>query len=390
MDIRNREYRLTQSRFLTPLFEKDPAKVNNLWIRGEKGVGKSILLKKIAYELYHRQDILMFYVKVPAEGLDLGGIYRRCIGWVGHERFDNLSARIYSEFFNEMTTDDAAKVFEVPSDMLKSLARAFGEIVKKNPEVTFDIFSKDLDRRKKLQKLRIEPDQIRLNALKRLVAAKLVARHRVIKKFADLISGYPENPYESFARVQNVTSKLSVPMLLSFFWVAQHFLRTRAVVIILDEFEVAWREMSDKAKLLFVVALRAIHDSSQGNVKFILTTTDEVLELLATPKFRHLLDVIPRTSVGMNIVDVPKLDDSQVQLLVAFRLGLEGVRSRPGNFIDPFVPEVLVAVNRRVNGVTRLVIQELRDIVDAAEELQKKVIDKETLLAINPTFSKYL
>ncbi len=234
---------------------------------------------------------------------------------------------------------------------------------------------------------------IKLKALKRQIAARLVTRYGIYKKFADLLSECLEDKEGAFTAIQSAKGRDTVPMLLSYFRAARQFLDARALVLILDEFEISWRTMSDAKRLSLAVAIRALNDSSKGEMKFILTTTNELLRELEGAKFRHILDVIPKTPIGRNIIDIGALDESQALRLVDFLLNSEGVRSRSGKYIDPFVPEVVVAINRHAahaGGATRQFVVELREAVDKAEELGDTIINKDCLVKISPSYNQYL
>jgi len=392
-DIRSLEYKLIKDRFLDPLVKgDDPATILNLWVQGEKGVGKSILLKKLALDLYGSPDIMTIYVKVPEQGLDLAGIYGRSVTWLAAEKFGVLSRQIYLRHFREMTLNESARVFDLPGDTLKAFVKDFKLAAKKDPETVLGMFSKDPRAIKALRKLKVDPGLIKLKVLKRQVAGKLVARHGIYKKFADLISEYLDDPNGAFMAIQSAKGRDTVPMLLSYFRAARDFLDARAIVLILDEYEISWRQMSDAKKLAMVVAIRALNDSSKGQMKFILTVVSDVFDDIATAKFRHILDVIPKSPIGRNIIDVKAIDDSQAMMLVDFLLNGEGVRSRSGKYIDPFVPEAIVALNKHAQaagGATRQLVVELRDTLDEAEERGKKVIDKACLLEISPVYDKF-
>jgi len=391
LEIREVEYGKIRKRFLQPLLRPTEGRIcENLWIKGEKGVGKSILLKKLAFDLYGKPDIVTLYIKVPVGGLDLTGIYQRSVEWLGTETFSKLALTIYDTYFRKLSLNDAARILKVPSEELQQFTREIKKLVRKDPQLIFSFFSKNPSSIKELQKLGIPRGSIKLGSLSYQVSARLVAEEHISKNFSDLIAYYPENPEEAFMKIQNVSGKQTVPMLLSFHRAASAFLKTRCIVIVLDEFEIAWRKMTDAGRMSTVVAIRAFHDASQGNIKFIVTVTDDVFDVLPFDKYRHILDVIPKTTTGTNVVDVSKVDSSQAIKLVEFLLSQEGIRARPAKFIHPFVPEVVSAVNKKVGGVTRDLVVEMRHIIEEAEEKGKKIIDKDALIEISEGYKPYL
>jgi GTPase SAR1 family protein len=390
LDIRAKEYERIKKVFLLPLLNPSEGKAENLWVRGTKGVGKSILLKKLAYDLYGKPDIVVLYVKVPEEGLDIQGIYKRSIQWLGQSTFEKLALKIYEDFIKNMSLNVAARIFKVPPDQLEQFTANLKELVTKQPEIIFKIFSKDPSAIKEMEDLGINPGMIKLNALTYQVSVNCVANHNLYKKFADLISTLPENPAEGYVRIREISAKEVVPVFIAIEKAFSKFFGTRAVVIILDEFEIAWLKMSEKQRITMVVAVRALHDASQGNIKFISTMTEEVFELLKEGKYKHILDVIPRTTIGRNIIDVSSLDTSQAIRLAEFLLSQEGVRPPDAKFVHPFEPEVIEVINRKVQGITRELINDLKQIVDEAEERGMKIINIENLLKISDVYEPYV
>ncbi len=390
LDIRTSEYDRIKKVFLLPLLNPSKGKPENLWVRGTKGVGKSILLKKLAYDLYGKPDIAVLYVKVPAEGLDIQGIYKRCVQWLGQSTFEKLSLKIYEDFIKNLDLNIAARVFKVPSDQLERFTNDLKDLTAKQPDIIFKIFSKDPTAIKEMENFGISPGMIKLNALSYQVSVNCVAKYGLHKKFADLISALPENPAEGFVKIREIGQKEVVPVFIALEKAFSTFFGTSAVVIILDEFEIAWLKMSERARIAIVVAVRALHDASQGKIKFIATITEEVFDWLAEEKYKHIFDVIPRTVVGRNIIDIKTLDTSQAIRLVEFLLSQDGVRPPDAKFIHPFEPEVIQAVNSKVQGIARELIAELRQIVEEAEERGMKIINIENLLKISNAYEPYV
>jgi hypothetical protein len=333
---------------------------------------------------------VVLYVKVSEEGLDIQGIYKRSIQWLGQSTFEKLALKIYEDFIKNMSLNVAARIFKVPPDQLEQFTANLKELVTKQPEIIFKIFSKDPSAIKEMEDLGINPGMIKLNALTYQVSVNCVANHNLHKKFADLISTLPENPAEGYVRIREISAKEVVPVFIAIEKAFSKFFGTRAVVIILDEFEIAWLKMFEKQRITMVVAVRALHDASQGNIKFISTMTEEVFEFLTEDKYKHILDVIPRTTIGRNIIDVNSLDTSQAIRLAEFLLSQEGVRPPDAKFVHPFEPEVIEGVNRKVQGITRELINDLKQIVDEAEERGMKIINVENLLKISNVYEPYV
>jgi len=389
LDIREKEYNEIKKRFLDPLTKPESGRIpENLWIKGEKGVGKSILLKKLVFDLFGNSEILTIYIKVPEAGLDLNGIYNRSIEWLGIETFQKISQKVYEKYFSEIDLSEAVRVLNIPMEHLNDLLKKIKENLTRQPEALYWFF--DESKGDELRTIGIEPNMIKRNALIYRVSAKLIVDFKMHKKFADLIAAFPSDPLGVFTKMKNIKGKEVVPFLISLYKSASLFLGTKALVIILDEFEISWRKMKERDRIATVVAIRALHDSSQGRIKFIVTVIDEVFELLPQDKYRHILDVIPKTVAGSNVIDVTQLSSDQAIKLVEFLLNQPGVRIKKASYIHPFTPEVIYAVNNKTGGITRDLIVELRHILDKAEEQGAKVIDADVLLKISPDFQNYL
>jgi hypothetical protein len=87
---------------------------------------------------------------------------------------------------------------------------------------------------------------------------------------------------------------------------------------------------------------------------------------------------------------VSSLDTSQAIRLADFLLSQDGVRPPDAKFVHPFEPEVIETINRKVQGITRELINDLKQIVDEAEERGMKIIDVENLLKISNVYEPYV
>jgi len=339
----------------------------NVWILGEKGVGKSALQLYFMEELRKKvADVDVVYVKLPAKGV--ADIYRAFIYALGVEYLIKLSVRLYCEYFKYRSYE---KLYELCSQIRPKEARPEREVLRETIEkaIVNDEF---------LQQVISGKGPLHIAALKKIaddMADWLCAWYAVFRKVAKCLANIarePERQFSSLLRVRGAADMADV--IASIARLAKKFLNKRAMLMIIDELEIAWDYLTTSAKNKFAVWLRNMVEASGGWIRIMMTYVPrrESIDALLS-KYPHIADVLPFMPPGNVLIVEPLSYEKATELIACYlsRERLEMVENR----IKPFEEEVIKELVLRKAGRTRDILYACYVLIEHAAEKGVEKID---------------